>query len=71
MDRSMPEMDGITCIKEIIKTDPKAKIVIVSGYGETGPNGIDESAKSLIKDYLTKPCGREELSRVLSQVLQG
>jgi CheY-like chemotaxis protein len=71
MDRSMPEMDGITCIKKIMKTDPKAKIVIVSGYGETGPNGIDENAKSLIKDYLTKPCGREELSWVLSRILQG
>ncbi|MBW1855849.1 MAG: response regulator [Deltaproteobacteria bacterium] len=70
MDRSMPKMDGITCIKEIMKTDPKAKIIIVSGYAELGPNGIDDNVKSLIKGYLTKPCGMQELSSALSQALK-
>jgi signal transduction histidine kinase/pSer/pThr/pTyr-binding forkhead associated (FHA) protein/ActR/RegA family two-component response regulator len=69
MDRSMPELDGITCIKEIMKIDPKAKIVVVSGYEESGPNGIDENVRGLIRGYLTKPCGREDLSRMLSRVL--
>lgn len=70
MDRSMPELDGITCIKEIRKIDPEAKIVIVSGYEQLGPNGIDEDIKAMIKGYLTKPCGVEELSLMLSQVLE-
>jgi len=70
MDRGMPEMDGITCIKKIMEMDPKARIVIVSGYEESGENGIDENVRSLIKGYLTKPCGAEELSRMLSRVLK-
>ena len=69
IDRSMPEMDGSTCIKEIIKIDPKAKTIIVSGYEESGPDGVEENLKHLINGYLTKPFGLVELSRTLSQVL--
>ncbi len=70
MDRGMPEMDGATCIKKIMEMDPKARIVIISGYQETGANGIDDNVRSLIKGYLTKPCGAEKLSLMLSQVLE-
>lgn len=69
MDRNMPEMDGIACIKEIMRHDPEARILIVSGYEQDGPNGIDQDIKSLIKGYLTKPCGMKDLSRGLSQAL--
>ena len=69
IDRSMPEMDGGTCIREIIKIDPKAKTIIVSGYEESGPDGVDENLKHLINGYLTKPFGLVELSRTLSRVL--
>ena len=69
MDRNMPEIDGIRCIKQIMEVDPNAKIIIVSGYEESGQNGIDEDVKKLIKGYLTKPCGTEELSIMLSQTL--
>jgi PAS domain S-box-containing protein len=69
MDRGMPKMDGVTCARKIVEKDPKARIIIVSGYEESGPNGIDESTKSLIKGYLTKPCGMGELSQVLFRAL--
>ena len=69
MDRSMPGMDGITCIRKIKDMDPSARIIIVSGYEATGPNGIDADAGALIKGYLTKPCGREDLGRMLATVL--
>ena len=71
MDRNLPEINGVTCIKEIVRADPGARIVIVSGYEETGPNGIDDETKSMIKGYITKPCGRKELSQMLSTVLGG
>jgi YesN/AraC family two-component response regulator len=70
MDRNMPEMDGLSCIKQIMEADPNAKIIIVSGYEESGQNGIDEGIRHLIKGYLTKPCGTEELSLMLSKVLE-
>jgi CheY-like chemotaxis protein len=69
MDRNMPEMDGITCIRKIVEGDPDAKIIIISGYEASGPDGIEQDIRGKIKGYLTKPCGREELGRILSQAL--
>ena len=69
IDRSMPEMDGNTWIKEIMKIDPNAKTIIVSGYEDSGPDGIDESVRGVILGYLTKPFGLVELSRTLSRAL--
>jgi signal transduction histidine kinase/ActR/RegA family two-component response regulator len=69
IDRNMPVMDGGSCIKEIAKIDPKAKIIIVSGYEKTGPDGIDEDVKRLITGYLTKPFRIDELSQTLSKAL--
>ena len=70
MDRGMPEMDGVTCARKMVETDPLARIIIVSGYEETGPNGIEESAKFFIKGYLTKPCRMEDLSQMISRALE-
>jgi CheY-like chemotaxis protein/anti-sigma regulatory factor (Ser/Thr protein kinase) len=69
MDRSMPEMDGVACIKRIMDMDPESKIIVISGYNESGQNGIDESVKNNIKGYITKPCGMKELSRALFDAL--
>lgn len=69
MDRGMPKMDGVTCARKIVEKNPKAKIIIVSGYEESGANGIDESAKRLIKGYITKPCGMGDLSQAISRAL--
>lgn len=69
IDRSMPVMDGVKCIKELIKKDPDARIVIISGYEMDGLNGIDEETKKLIKGYLTKPCNTRDLSNIITRVL--
>ncbi|MDY7034770.1 MAG: PAS domain S-box protein [Thermodesulfobacteriota bacterium] len=65
IDRNMPEMDGITCAKMIIKQDPGAKVILVSGYDEDGPNGIDYRTRMFIAGYLTKPIDMVELGRLL------
>ena len=70
MDRNMPSMDGISCIRKIIQIDPAAKIIIVSGYEASGSDGINGEIRSLIRGYLTKPCGIEILSSMLAQVLK-
>jgi PAS domain S-box-containing protein len=68
IDRNMPRMDGITCAKEIKEQDPAARIILISGYNETGPYGIDQQTRDLISGYLTKPIELYELSRVLTQL---
>jgi CheY-like chemotaxis protein len=70
LDRSMPEMDGSTFIMKVTEIDPKARIIIISGYEETGPDVIDADVKNLIMSYLTKPFKVEELSRALALALK-
>ena len=70
MDRNMPEMDGSACIKEIVKIDPKAKIIVVSGYEGSGPDGIEKEVKRLIMGYLIKPLKVEELSHAITKALE-
>jgi signal transduction histidine kinase/ActR/RegA family two-component response regulator len=70
MDRSMPELNGVSCIRKILEKDSDARIIIISGYDESGPNGIEEDVKSLIVGYITKPCMLEDLSELLHQAVK-
>lgn len=70
MDISMPEMDGITCIEQILDYDPEANISIISGYEEEGVDGMSRKAKDCIKDYLAKPVGLGALSALLARMLK-
>jgi len=71
IDRNMPGLDGISCIREFKKIDPNARIVIISGFESSGPYGIDEDVKAMINGYLVKPCGAVEISRMIAGVLEG
>ena len=70
MDINMPEMNGITCIEEILNYDPNANIAIFSGYEEEGVEGMSQRAKDAIIDYLAKPVGLEALSALLAKMLR-
>jgi len=69
MDINMPEMDGIACIEEILNYDPDAKISVISGYELGGMNGLGKKTQDSIKDYLPKPVGLEDLSALLTKML--
>jgi signal transduction histidine kinase len=69
MDRNMPELDGITCMKEIIKKHPRTKFIIISGYEDSGPQDIDEETRALVTGYIVKPGRLESLSNILDQAL--
>ncbi len=70
LDRNMPEMDGTTCAEKILEQDPDAKIVMLSGYEDHGPDGIYDKVRSSIKGYLIKPIDMRKLSLLLSRLLQ-
>jgi signal transduction histidine kinase/CheY-like chemotaxis protein len=71
IDRNMPEIDGITAANNILAVDPQARVVVVSGYEEEGPNGIEGPLRDAIKAYMIKPFNIAELSRVLAGVIAG
>lgn len=70
MDIVMPkvdEIDGINAVKEIIKLDPKAKIVMVSAMGQHSL--VVEAIQSGASDFITKPFQSSRVIESLRRVL--
>lgn len=67
MDITMPEMEGVEAVQEIMNRDATAKIVMVSS------NGFQEMIKTALesgaKHFLTKPVEQHQLASVVSFVL--
>lgn len=63
LDITMPDMDGIKAVKEIMKVSPKTKIIMVSAMGQQSM--VIEAIKLGAKDFVVKPF---EKSRVLQAV---
>lgn len=53
MDITMPEMDGITAVKQIKKLDPGAKIIMCSAMGQQAM--VIEAIQSGARDFIVKP----------------
>lgn len=53
MDITMPEMDGITALREIRREDPSARILMVSAMGQQ--KMIVEALEAGALDFLVKP----------------
>ena len=53
LDITMPEMDGIAALKELIATDPSVKVVIVTAMGQQSM--VVEAIKAGAKDFVVKP----------------
>ena len=63
MDITMPEMDGISAVKEIRKIDPNAKIVMCSAMGQHPM--VIEAIQAGARDFIVKPF---QADRVLEAV---
>lgn len=53
MDITMPKMDGITALKNIVAEDPQAKIIMCSAMGQQAM--VIEAIQSGAKDFIVKP----------------
>jgi two-component system chemotaxis response regulator CheY len=63
MDITMPEMDGLTALKEIRSIDASARVVMLTALGQESV--VLEAIKSGARDFVVKPFERE---RVLSAI---
>ena len=63
MDITMPEMDGITALKEIKKTHPQARIIMCSAMGQQAM--VLEAIQAGARDFVVKPF---QADRVLDAV---
>ena len=67
LDLIMPVMDGRQCLNEVLRIDPKAKVIIASGYSESGSaKGVMEAGA---KGYIRKPYNMRQLLTTIREVL--
>ena len=67
MDITMPDMDGITAVKEIRKIDPNAMIVMCSAMGQQAM--VIDAIQAGAKDFVVKPFQPERVSEAVRKVL--
>jgi CheY-like chemotaxis protein len=67
LDLIMPEMGGMECLKELLRLNPKVKVVVASGFSASGPRNqaVEEGAKG----FVGKPFGVRELLLTVRQAL--
>ena len=69
MDITMPDMDGITAVDEILKKQPWIKVVMCSAADQR--EKIVEAIKVGAKDFISKPFEKEKALSVIKRVLEG
>ncbi|HYW57566.1 MAG TPA: response regulator [Polaromonas sp.] len=68
MDLTMPEMDGIECIQEMLKFDPTVNILVVSALSDKST--AIEALKLGARGFVSKPFTDEELQLALLDVAE-
>lgn len=68
MDISMPNVGGIDGVKNIIKADPNAKILMVSAMGQK--TFVLEAMKQGAKHFVVKPVSEDVLHQVIEKILR-
>lgn len=66
-DQTMPVLTGVELAKEILKIDKNFPIILCTGYSSKVD---DEKAKAIgVKSFLMKPLKKDELAKVIREVL--
>ncbi len=66
LDLVMPDMSGGECLEELLKLDPKVKVIIASGYAA---DGSLEELKRTAKDLIAKPYDVKQLLQAVRNAL--
>jgi len=67
MDLTMPQMDGVTCVREIMKLYPNTRILVISALAD---KATAISALALgANGFLCKPFTVEQLNHAMSQLM--
>jgi two-component system, chemotaxis family, chemotaxis protein CheY len=67
MDLTMPEMDGIACIEQLIALDPDVRILVISALSDkaTGIAALKKGARG----FLCKPFTEQQLLDALLELI--
>jgi two-component system chemotaxis response regulator CheY len=67
MDVTMPEMDGLTALKEIRSFDSQAKVVMLTALGQESV--VLEAIKSGARDFVVKPFERDRVMSAIHKLI--
>ncbi|WEG11263.1 response regulator [Pullulanibacillus sp. KACC 23026] len=67
MDITMPEMDGISALKEIRAMEPQAKVIMCSAMGQQPM--VLEAIQAGAKDFIVKPFQADRVMESINKVL--
>jgi two-component system chemotaxis response regulator CheY len=67
MDITMPEMDGITALKEIKKLDPNARIIMCSAMGQQAM--VIDAIQAGAKDFIVKPFQADRVIEAIKKTI--
>ncbi|KGP73998.1 response regulator [Pontibacillus yanchengensis] len=67
MDITMPEMDGITALKEIKGMDPNVKIIMCSAMGQQAM--VIDAIQAGAKDFIVKPFQADRVLEAIKKAL--
>jgi two-component system chemotaxis response regulator CheY len=66
LDITMPQMDGLTCLSQLLVLKPSAKVIVISALSDpaTGLKALKLGAKSFLPKPFTEAQLIEEIRRV-------
>ena len=67
MDITMPEVDGLTALKNIKATDSSAKVVMCSAMGQESM--VMEAIKLGALDFIVKPFKQDRIVQTVTKIL--
>ncbi|MEW9501294.1 response regulator [Jeotgalibacillus marinus] len=67
MDITMPEMDGVTALKEIKKIDSSAKIIMCSAMGQQAM--VIDAIQAGAKDFIVKPFQADRVIEAITKAI--
>lgn len=67
MDITMPEMDGIAAVKEIMAFDPAAKVIMCSAMGQQSM--VIDAIQAGAKDFIVKPFQPERVLEAVAKAI--
>lgn len=67
LDITMPEMDGVECLKRILDIDPDQKVIMITAAGQQSK--VVEALKLGAKQFITKPFEKDVVLRSIREVL--
>ena len=67
MDITMPEMDGLEAVRQLMLVDPQVRIIMCSAMGQQ--TMVVEAIKCGAKDFVVKPFTLERIQQAINNII--